>query len=103
MDSDHQLVEVWIKATTKKRENKKEKWDGRRIWNDEINNVCTKIRGVRVGRRGYRRKVRDDGDEGKVGIERNEERVGDGARKKVGMVGYRMYRGEKRARRRLRE
>lgn len=39
VDSDHQLVEVWIKATTKKRENKKEKWDGRRIWNDEINNM----------------------------------------------------------------
>lgn len=39
MDSDHQLVEVWIKATTKKRENKKEKWGGRRIWNDEINNM----------------------------------------------------------------
>lgn len=31
--------------------------------------------------------MRDDGDEGKVDIERNEERVGDGARKKVGMVG----------------
>lgn len=28
--------------------------------------------------------MRDDGAEGKVGIERNEERVGDGARKKVG-------------------